>query len=82
MNIFTDHPRSVGETYTEHFRVASSFGIPMIGGGIACLLHGAFPFLFRNTGSTIVRKLHARMVANRVRPERSSQKGQQLDWCI
>lgn len=82
MKLFTDHPHSVGETYTEHMRVAWSFGLPMLGAGLACIIHGIFPFLHRNTGSTTVRKLHARMVANRVRPERSNQKGQQLDWCI
>lgn len=82
MKIFTEHPRSVGETYAEHMRVAWSFGVPMLGGGLACIVHGIFPFLCKNTGSTMVRTLHSRMVANRVRPERSGQKGQQLDWCI
>lgn len=82
MSIFTDHPREVGETYAEHFMVASSFGVPMIGAGIACLMHGVFPFLFKNTGSNVVRRLYARMVANRIRPEASGQRGQQLDWCI
>lgn len=82
MKLFTAHPRSIGETYFEHMRVASSFGWPMLGAGIACLLHGIFPFLFQHTGSTVVRRLHARMVTNRVRAERSNQRGQQLDWCI
>ena len=82
MNLFTAHPRSVGETYFEHMRVASSFGWPMLAAGMACLLHGIFPFLFQHTGSTVVRRLHARMVNNRDRVERSNQRGQQLDLCI
>lgn len=82
MKLFTTHPRSVGETYFEHMRVASSFGWPLLGAGFACLLHGIFPFLFQHTGSSTVRRLYARMVANRVRPDRSNQQGQQLDWCI
>lgn len=66
-NPFTDHPQKVGETYFEHFGVASSFGIRMISGGVACLLHGFFPFLFETTGSRKVTQLHDVMVTNRRR---------------
>lgn len=62
---FTDHPATVGETYVEHFHHASSFGVRMILGGFACLLHGIFPFLFVKTGSDQIRTLHGRMVVNR-----------------
>lgn len=62
---FVEHPSSVGETYSEHFMVASSFGFHMIVGGVACLLHGVFPFLFVKTGSEAVDRLHHRMVAHR-----------------
>jgi hypothetical protein len=57
-NPLTEHLREAGESYTEHFAVASGFGIKMIGGGIACLVHAAFPFLFARTGSDTVRGLH------------------------
>ncbi len=67
--LFTDHPDSVGETYGQHFAVACSFGGAMLRGGLACLLHGAFPFLCTSTGSSTVRRLHERMVVNRVRPD-------------
>ena len=43
------------------------FASRMIGAGVACLLHGLFPFLFRTTGSTTIRQLHERMVTNRTR---------------
>ena len=66
-NPFTDHPQKVGETYFEHFGVASSFGLRMISGGLACLLHGFFPFLFETTGSRKVSQLHDVMVVNRRR---------------
>ena len=49
--LFTDHPKSVDETYGEHLVMASSFGLRMILGGIACLIHGLLPFLFVKTGS-------------------------------
>lgn len=64
---FTDHPRSVGETYGQHLVSAWSFAGPMIFGGLACLLHGLFPFLSKTTGSSIVRQLHDRMITHRVR---------------
>jgi len=58
---FTDHPHSVGETFGEHFMFASSFGARMVAGGLACFVHGFFPFLFVRTGSKTVLALHARM---------------------
>ena len=66
---FTEHPQSVGETYGEHLAHASGFGLRMIAGGIACLLHGIFPFLCVETGSRQIAALHDRMVANRVKTQ-------------
>ena len=43
--LFTEHPATVDETHGEHLVMASSFGIRMILGGIACLIHGVLPFL-------------------------------------
>lgn len=57
-NPFTDHPREVGESYGEHFSNAGRFGVKMIGGGLACLVHAILPFLFVNKGSAMVRDLH------------------------
>ena len=62
---FTEHPASVGETYGQHFAHASGFGIRMILGGVACMLHGVFPFLFVKTGSKQITTLHGRMVTHR-----------------
>ena len=64
---FTNHPADVGETYGEHFVHASGFGFRMIVAGLACVLHGIFPFLFVKTGSKQIADLHDRMVANRTR---------------
>lgn len=65
--LFKDHPASVNETYFEHLGEASNFGLRMIGGGIACLLHGLLPFLFERTGSRQISVLHERMVTSRIR---------------
>lgn len=67
MRLFTDHPASVGETYVEHLGMAGGFGLRMILGGLACLVHGLLPFLFTKTGSRIVTELHGRMVTHRSR---------------
>jgi hypothetical protein len=64
--LFLDHPRSVGESYGEHLAMAGSFGIVMILGGIACLVHALLPCAFTTTGSGMVRRLYGRMVTNRV----------------
>ena len=60
-NPFTSHPREVGESYSEHLVHASGFGLRMIAGGLACLVHAVLPFVFENAGSNAVRRLHGRM---------------------
>lgn len=62
---FTKHPADVGETYGEHLVHASGFGFRMILAGMACVLHGIFPFLFIKTGSKQITHLHDRMILNR-----------------
>jgi hypothetical protein len=56
-NFFTSHPHKVGETYFQHFRFAFAFGFKMLIGGLACIMHAIFPFLFQKTGSTIMLKM-------------------------
>lgn len=70
--LFLDHPRKVEESYAEHLAAASGFGLAMIMGGIACVLHALVPGLFVHTGSNMIRRLHDRMVVNR---QRTSSKG-------
>lgn len=64
---FTEHPASVGESYVEHMGMAFGFGGKMVVSGLACLIHGVFPFLFTRTGRTCIEDLHARMVTHRDR---------------
>jgi hypothetical protein len=54
---FSDHPASVGESYGEHFAVATGFGLRLIGAGLACLVHACVPAWFTRTGSHAVRAL-------------------------
>jgi hypothetical protein len=68
-SLFTEHPASVDETYTEHMAAATSFSVRMLLGGIACFIHAFLPFLFVKTGSSIIEGLNDRMVVNRRRHE-------------
>ena len=63
--IFLDHPRTVGETYTEHFGVAAGFGATMIWGGIKAVAHAFVPSICKTSGSDTVRSLHAKLVEKR-----------------
>jgi hypothetical protein len=67
-NPFSKHPREVGESYGEHFAVAAGFGLKMIGGGLACLVHAVLPFLFERTGSETVRRLNATLCKRSDKP--------------
>ena len=63
--LFLEHPRTMGETYGEHLGRAESFGLAMVIAGLACMVHGLVPGLFRETGSNAIRRLHQRMVVER-----------------
>lgn len=65
LRLFREHPTSVGESYFGHLFQACSFGVRMVCAGIACLLHGLFPFLFVTTGSEAIKALHDEMGARR-----------------
>ncbi len=45
------HLESVHESYFQHLKFATCFGLRMIGGGLAAILHGIFPAIFEHTGS-------------------------------
>ena len=60
---FVAHPRSIGESYAEHFGVACRFSLAMVTGGLGCLVHVLVPALFEHTGSGTVKRLYAVMVS-------------------
>jgi len=64
---FSEHPRSVGETYFEHLGTATRFSGALALAALACLVHGLLPFLFVSTGSRQVRRLHEAMITHRTR---------------
>lgn len=77
--LFTEHPKSVGETYGEHMARATCFGGRMVVAGLACMLHAWLPFIFVRTGSQAINELHARMQATlRRAPSQVTTAGSQL----
>ena len=60
---FAAHPRSVGETYPEHFGIAVRVGSAMLAGGLACFVHALFPKLFERTGSSAIKRLYEKLMA-------------------
>jgi hypothetical protein len=60
-NLFTRHPKEVGESYGEHFAMASWYGLRLIGGGLACFVHAVFPFWFERRGSDTIKALHSKL---------------------
>lgn len=59
MNPFSAHPASVGETYGEHCRFAFGFGVRMVVGGVAAMIHAVFPFVFVTTAGRTLDELNA-----------------------
>jgi hypothetical protein len=58
-NPFTEHPRSVNESYWEHFGFALTFGAKMTLGGLAAMAHAVLPFLFVATAGRVNDELQA-----------------------
>lgn len=59
--LFLSHPRSVGESYFQHQRVALSFALPLLSAGLAALAHALVPAVCERTAGDIIRGLHARL---------------------
>jgi hypothetical protein len=69
---FQDHPRSVGETYLQHWWSAMGFALALARSALACLLHAFIPGLCKTTASESVQELHQRMVTHRHREHRGA----------
>lgn len=65
--VFAAHPRSVGESYAEHFVMAAHFGSRLLLAGLACLLHAIAPGCCTATASRTVAELAAEMENRRRR---------------
>jgi hypothetical protein len=62
-HLFTEHPESVGETYTEHLRIALTLSLRLLGAAIMCAVHALAPWLFTTSASQAVTRLYQDMLA-------------------
>lgn len=61
------HLDSVHESYAKHLCFAMSFGLRMIGGGLAAIIHGLCPAVFDRTGSNTLFKLYDEIKARQAK---------------
>lgn len=80
--LFLDHPASVGESYVEHFGVASRFGWRLLRGGLACMAHAAVPAAFKSAGSDTVKELNDQLVAKRSAAQAAQAQMTTVDYVI
>lgn len=57
VRLFTEHPKSVGETYWRHMGTALGVWLRLGVAGTCVFIHAFLPFLFPTTGSRILKQL-------------------------
>jgi hypothetical protein len=57
--LFTEHPKSVGETYWQHLGTALGVWARLCLASVTVFIHAFLPFLFPTTGSRILKRLLA-----------------------
>ena len=65
---FTEHPATVGETWSEHALSAWGFAWRLQVAALAALVHAVLPFLCVKSASKLIDSLHSKMVTHRARP--------------
>ena len=65
INVFTEHPKTVGESWARHARFALSASGLLARAALAAAIHAVVPALFETTASRIVDELHARIYGPR-----------------
>jgi len=56
-NIFTKHPKEVGESYLQHFGKALKFSSLLFSLSLKALMHAILPFCYETTVSDKIKKL-------------------------
>ena len=60
-NIFTKHPKEVGETYLEHMWNALRYSFTFLLLFFVALIHSILPFLFTKTAGCVVQEMAKHM---------------------
>ena len=61
IDVFTEHPKTVGESWAQHARFALSASGLLARAALAAAIHAVVPALFEKTASRTVDELHARI---------------------
>ena len=61
IDVFTEHPNTVGESWAQHARFALSASGRLARAALAAAIHAVVPALFETTASRTVDELHARI---------------------
>ena len=61
IDVFTEHPKTVGESWAQHARFALSASGLLARAARAAAIHAVVPALFETTASRTVDELHARI---------------------
>tara|TARA_B110000240_G_C13455051_1_gene434201 strand:+ start:1231 stop:1497 length:267 start_codon:yes stop_codon:yes gene_type:complete len=80
--LFIDHPRSVDETYIQHFFTAMSFSTKLFKAAVACFIHALVPGLCIKTGSKAIIQLHVKMITFRVKGSSDAPSNEQSEESI
>ncbi len=61
IKLFSEHPKSIGMSYTQHFLRAMRFAIILAYASAICIIHAVLPFLFEHTASDVISSLYEKM---------------------
>ena len=61
IDVFTEHPKTAGESWAQHARFALSASGLLARAALAAAIHAVVPALFETTASRTVDELHARI---------------------
>tara|TARA_R100000963_G_C4542710_1_gene39104 strand:+ start:132 stop:338 length:207 start_codon:yes stop_codon:yes gene_type:complete len=57
INIFTKHPKEVGETYLQHMMSALRYSLTFLFLFVVAFIHAIIPFLFTRTASCVIQEM-------------------------
>ena len=56
-NIFTKHPKEVGETYLQHMWASFRYSLTFLLLVLVAIIHAILPFVFTKTASCIIQEM-------------------------
>jgi hypothetical protein len=80
--LFLDHPKTVDESYWQHFLFAGKFGVMMVWGGLGAILHALIPGICTTAGSDMIRALNRIVVEHRESKRRANGEMHSIEYII